>query len=108
MKYDKATGNITTAKGDFGVGLKFTFNGAQVGDKIIFCFGGTIKPGNKVYTLDSTLTCEFFFTKQDAQILTSSHMNNIPYSIKHYRDEVMLNTLVDAQVNIKRTVIANE
>lgn len=111
MRYDKSTGNIITSKGDFGSGLHFEVSGAEAGDKIVFCFVNVYgtKPADKVYTLDSNFAFDFGFSKQEAQVLArSAYTVNIPYSVKHYRDEVLLSTLIDAQLIVKGTVMMND
>lgn len=110
MKFDDRTDDIITAKGDFGSGLHFEVSGAEAGDKIVFCFGNVngAKPADKVYTLDSNFTFDFYFNQQEAQALAqSAYTVNIPYSVKHYRDEVLLSTLIDAQLIVKGTVMMN-
>ena len=110
MKFDKSTGNIITSKGDFGSGLHFEVNGAETGDKIVFCFSNVngAKPADKVYTLDSNFAFDFDFSKQEAKALSqSAYTANIPYSVKHYRDGVLLSTLIDAQLIVKGTVMMN-
>lgn len=110
MRYDKSTGNIITSKGDFGSGLHFEVSGAEAGDKIVFCFGNVngAKPADKVYTLDSNFAFDFYFNQQEAQALSqSAYTANIPYSVKHYRDGVLLSTLIDAQLIVKGTVMMN-
>lgn len=110
MYINERTFEITTSQYDYGVPVIFeagTQQGFQINDTVIFTFD-TDKIEDKIFTVDSEdYTFGMSLTKEEADSLQLSKLSSstlIKYSIKRYREEQFLETLVDSVLKIKATV----
>lgn len=111
MTIDKAF-NLYVYQYDYGIPVVFTAKrdkGFLVNDQIVFVFN-THALQEKTFTVDSeSFSFEFALTEREAQQLYACLKDKekeqvIPYSIKHYRNGVFVDTLKNATLNVRWTV----
>ena len=93
MKINPETFDIEVSSKDYGLPIIFELDkGFQVGDKIIFCFEKYLNDDDFSFTVDQDLNdISFVITKTQAELI--KNVPKIKYSIKHYRNNVFLDSL---------------
>ena len=111
MTIDKSF-NLSVYQYDYGVPVVFTAKrdkGFLINDEIIFVFAAN-EIGERKYTVaNDEYAFEFSLTKQEAENLYANHVGvsgdyAIPYSIKHYRNGVFVDTIKNATLYVRVTV----
>lgn len=98
-------GNIQIYNGDYGVPITFDTEDLSVGDKIVFVIAGNPIPA-KTFVVDSdNYSFELVFNEEESRsIAAAAGCVPIGYSFKQYRDNTLLDTVLNGKIEIKGTV----
>lgn len=105
MKINEETFDLEVSQWDYGVPVVFELDkdGFLVGDKIVFVFDiGTEKIEIPFDVNENKDPIELVLTKIQSEKIINKP--TIPYSIKHYRNNKFLDTLVDAKLKVRKTI----
>lgn len=97
--------DLVSYKNDYGIPVIFSAyveDGFSVGDKIEFVTEGNIIPRKEWEVVGEAFEFELKFTEEEAEKLSVSRYD---YSFKQYRENQVLDTIMDGQIVIKRTVL---
>lgn len=100
MLVDVDTCDIYTYDGDYGIGIIFDIDNLVDGEKIIVAFDNYIS--QKEFTVDGD-SISFSLALTESDILNIPEHNytlTIPYSIKRYKENQHVDTLVSAYIKI--------
>lgn len=109
MIFDEDTNNIIMYKGDYGTALTFKVKGASAGDSIVFCFESMLEDKSFEVDNEEEFVFELSFTKDEVSDITAMKYGvAIPYSVKQYDGDVLLSTLINANLLVKETVLHDQ
>jgi len=116
MVLNNYTNELSFYEGDYGVPVAYSAIGFENDDQIVFVVSNeTISP--KVFDVVLDDENKFYFdlalTKEDAEAITTAESgsavrtasNSLFYSFKHYRNGILLDTLVNGRITSKETVL---
>ena len=102
MKFNEEDNSIEMFQNDYGIPINFEAEDFHVNDEIVFVVENDIIEPKTFEVTNEPFSFNLCFTEEEAEKLTRG---NYYYSYKQYRDGRLLDTVLNGEIKVRRTVL---